>query len=329
MKHPHIALPSSQRGLSIIELMVAMLIGAMIVFAVGSIALSNQVTFRSSQAVADVQDAARTAFELMAKDIRQAGDDGCGNGKITPLAANNDAWWAGSPTADAWPGALDIRTTMGNIPGGASMAGSNVLVVLGTGSEIHSISADVTSGSDTLTIFPPNHNYAAGQYVLVCDWNSPGVLTEIRSTSADTVTLTEALARSVQRNGVISDYNAVVWYIREDATNDNIPTLWRIEHNRNGAETPVAILPGVTQMTVLARVAGESDFVDYATIADRNSIDAIQIDYTMISLAKNTATPDPNNASANTSDRIQRQYMLVVPLHNRTKKVLAADPNAP
>ena len=325
MKHPHPAPLFSQRGLSIIELMIALLIGTLIIFAVGSIALSNQSTFRSNQAISDIQDTARTAFELMAQDIRQAGDDGCGNGKIAQLAANNDAWWAGSPTADAWPGPLDIRASLGTIPGGSSVAGSDVLVVLGTGSEIRSVGADVTSGSDTVTVFPAAHNFAAGQYLLVCDWESPGALVEIASAANGQITLTEPLTRSIKRNGVISNYNAVSWFIREDATNDNIPTLWRVAHTQRGGDTPVAILPGVTKMTVLARMEGESDFVDYATIADRNKIDAIQIDYTMVSLAKNTAV-QADASVQNSEDRIQRQYLLVVPLHNRTKKVLTATP---
>ena len=329
MKHPLPAPLSAQRGLSIIELMIAMLIGTLIVFAVGSIALSNQSTFRSNQAISDIQDAARTAFELMAQDIRQAGDDGCGNGRITPLTANNDAWWAGSPTADAWPGALSIRTSLGTIPGGTSAAGSDVLVVLGTGSEIRSVGADTTSASDTLTVFPANHNFAANHYILVCDWNAPGQLAEIKSVANGQITLTAPLTHGLKRNGVISNYNAVAWFIREDGTNGNIPTLWRVAHEQSGAaDTPVAILPGVTQMTVLARVEGSTDFVDYATIADKSKIDAIQIEYTMVSLAKNTAI-QPNDSVKNSEDRIQRQYLLVVPLHNRTQKVLTVTPPTP
>ena len=57
----------------------------------------------------------------------------------------------------------------------------------------------------------------------------------------------------------------------------------------------------------------------------RNKIDAIQIDYTMVSLAKNTAV-QADASVQNSEDRIQRQYLLVVPLHNRTKKVLTATP---
>ena len=330
MKHPYPAPLFAQRGLSIIELMIAMLIGSLIVFAVGSIALSNQSTFRSNQAVSDIQDIARTAFELMAQDVRQAGDDGCGNNTIAPLVANNNAWWAGSPTTGAdpvWPGAVDIRDNLTGVLNSAPAVvdGSNVLILLGAGSLIRSVSQEVTSGADTIPVFPADNPFHAGQYVIVCDWNSAGQFAEVKSAVNGQVTLTENVTKAIARNGIISNYNAVAWYVSEDATNDNIPTLWRVTHDQNGPDTPVAILPGVSRMSVLAREDGSSDFVAYDTIADKSKIDAIQIDYTMVSLAKNTAI-QADASVQNSEDRIQRQYLLVLPLNNRTKKVLTANP---
>ncbi|MGH8148337.1 MAG: PilW family protein, partial [Rhodanobacteraceae bacterium] len=64
-------------GFTLVELMVAMVLGLIVIAGVTSVFLSGQQSFRTNGALADVQDSSRIAFELMARDIRQAGLTGC------------------------------------------------------------------------------------------------------------------------------------------------------------------------------------------------------------------------------------------------------------
>ena len=87
-------------GFTLIELMVAMLLGLVVIAGVTSVFLANQRAHRTNLALGDVQDNTRIAFEMMARDIRDAGLTGCSNdGRVANVlnngpAAGGSAWWA-------------------------------------------------------------------------------------------------------------------------------------------------------------------------------------------------------------------------------------------
>ena len=80
-------------GFSLIELMIALVLGLLVVGAATGIFLSNRQTFRSAQNLGSVQENARTAFELMARDLREASGNPCVNnvpiGNVLNGAAGN------------------------------------------------------------------------------------------------------------------------------------------------------------------------------------------------------------------------------------------------
>ncbi len=70
-------LGARQRGFTLIELMVALLLGLLVVAAAGSIFMSNRRVYGASEAVNRIQENQRAAFELIARDIREAGMNPC------------------------------------------------------------------------------------------------------------------------------------------------------------------------------------------------------------------------------------------------------------
>lgn len=81
---PRAALGRSLRGrrsdgFSLIELMVAMVLGLLVAGAALAILQSNQATYRSNEGLNRIQENARIAFELMSRDIRAAGGTACSN----------------------------------------------------------------------------------------------------------------------------------------------------------------------------------------------------------------------------------------------------------
>jgi type IV pilus assembly protein PilW len=68
-----------QRGFSLVELMVAMTLGLIILGAVGYLYLGSRQTFRTTDAIARIQENARYALQIVAHDVRMAGYVGCGN----------------------------------------------------------------------------------------------------------------------------------------------------------------------------------------------------------------------------------------------------------
>lgn len=90
-------------GFSLVELMVALVLGLLVAGAALAILQSNQATYRSNEGLNRVQENARIAFELMSRDIRAAGGTACSNFSVvegTSAATNGfrDAPVAGSAT---------------------------------------------------------------------------------------------------------------------------------------------------------------------------------------------------------------------------------------
>lgn len=70
---------ATQRGLSLIELMIAITLGFIVVAAVGYLYLGSRQSFRTTDNLARMQENARYALDTMARDIRMAGSLGCTN----------------------------------------------------------------------------------------------------------------------------------------------------------------------------------------------------------------------------------------------------------
>ncbi len=73
----HRASPRQQRGLSLIELMLAASLGLVLMLGIGSLFSSGKQSFRLQDNLSRMQDNARFALDTLAHYIRQAGDLGC------------------------------------------------------------------------------------------------------------------------------------------------------------------------------------------------------------------------------------------------------------
>lgn len=68
---------STQQGFSLIELMIAMVIGLVLIGGVIGIFLTTQQTNRTQEAMSRVQESGRIALEILARDIRESGQFAC------------------------------------------------------------------------------------------------------------------------------------------------------------------------------------------------------------------------------------------------------------
>lgn len=90
--------PTSRRrqsGLSLIELMIALVLGLIVVGAASAVFLSNRRVYGTSETVNRMQESSRVAFELMSRDVREAGGNPCSSSStvVNQLATASDAWW--------------------------------------------------------------------------------------------------------------------------------------------------------------------------------------------------------------------------------------------
>jgi type IV pilus assembly protein PilW len=89
-------------GLSLIELMIAMVLGLIVMGAAFAVFMSNQSTFGANEGLNRMQENARVAFELMSRDIRAAGGSACSNMSVVESAGAESVAFRDTPvTGDA------------------------------------------------------------------------------------------------------------------------------------------------------------------------------------------------------------------------------------
>ena len=87
--------PRSNLGVSLVELMISMVLGLIVAGAAVAMFAANRATYSASENMGRIQEAGRAAFELMARDVREAGGNPC-DAQLTLTNGLN------SPTGNWW-----------------------------------------------------------------------------------------------------------------------------------------------------------------------------------------------------------------------------------
>ncbi len=74
-----------QRGISLVELMIAILLGMILTAGILQIVLANKSTYRVNEGLSRMQENVRFAQQLLARDIRMVGYTGCASGADFPV----------------------------------------------------------------------------------------------------------------------------------------------------------------------------------------------------------------------------------------------------
>lgn len=85
------SMPSAERGLSIIELMIAMVLGLLLIAGVLQVFLGNRQAQRVEQSVSRIEENGRVAMDLIVSDLRMTGYYGCSkllSGEIVPTGSS-------------------------------------------------------------------------------------------------------------------------------------------------------------------------------------------------------------------------------------------------
>lgn len=78
----HFPVPRRMGGFSLIELMIALVLGLLVLGAAFVVFQSNQNSYRANEGLNRIQESARVAFELMSQDIRSAGGSACSTASV-------------------------------------------------------------------------------------------------------------------------------------------------------------------------------------------------------------------------------------------------------
>lgn len=269
--------PRRAAGFTLIELMIAMLLGLVVMGGVVSIFLAAQQSYRANNALSGVGDSTRTAFELMARDIRDAGLTGCDSTsrrvinvtKVYNQGTTPPVWWSDwSNAIRGHVGGTDAAIT-GAMP--AQAAGTDSLQLIGAESPAASIASETVATSFTLNA--PLPAWQTGDIAIVCSPRQAAIMqiayaggvatfnvagncsTNLGYPNKGGMPLGAACTNSAQYtfppNSTISRLSAKDWYVGANAVGGT--SLYRINLvNTGGAPTPQAqeMVRNVTAMTI-------------------------------------------------------------------------------
>lgn len=305
---------SAPAGFTLIELMVAMLLGLIVIAGAASVFLAGQQTYRTNQALVDVQENARVAFEMMARDIRTAGMTGCDNsGRVVNVLKNGPFnggtdWWAN------WNNALQGFTSSQTDPSvtvgtGAAQKVTGTVSLMLIGAQNGGVSVK-TSTPGAFTFNEASPGFQAGDIIVVCDTDH-AALVQISSVSAGTYSYdtsgtpgncTKDLSYptscsgsgsyNFHVNGMASKLSAADWYVGNNA--DGGKSLYRraVETGSTGVAAPVAeeMVRGVTGLALAFHQVGNVNFVAADAVTNWASVDAVQATLTLQSSDQRAGT---------------------------------------
>ncbi|BES69983.1 PilW family protein [Marinobacter nanhaiticus D15-8W] len=330
-------IPASRRtdsGFTLIELMIAMVLGLLIVAGVGSVFIANQNAYRTNVALGEVQESARTSFEFLARDIRSAGANPCGTASVASvLKPGGDSMLYSSGGIEGWENA----TTAPNLPAsgvGAPVAGAGDALRLagarGAGLELESTNGQrlsVNLKSATTAI-------GKGDIVMICDIEK-ATLFQVTSDNASNKTVThnkddgspgnqtECLNHPVpQSPGSTcttfspSSYLAIptnyVWYIGENDAGGR--SLYRYGRGQEATSGTAEMVRGVWAMEVTYHEQGGNSYVAAGSVGNWETVDAVRLELTVRS---GGVQPASAMGAGTDNQPLERAFTSTVALRNR------------
>jgi type IV pilus assembly protein PilW len=321
MKHDF---PSGQRGLSLIELMISMVLGLLVVGGAIGVFLSNQQTYRATESLARVQENARVAFELMAREVREAAGNPCAANLPTAnvLKSPSASWWSN------WANGV-VGYENGTLAGSA--AGTDAIELMsGTSGGVTVVGHDKNSAQ--FKVNTPEHGIEDFDILMVCDYGQASIFqaTNVNSSNVTIVhntgtvesgpgNCTKGLGLPVPSpctaNGTYKEYgaNSIVvklhaaqWYLADNARGGR--SLYRRTMRKGLVSNPEEVAEGIQDMQIEYLLSGASDYI----------VAAPGVNWTRVTAVRITLRVQGRDRVGTDGEVLTRDVSHVVNLRNRT-----------
>jgi type IV pilus assembly protein PilW len=320
------------RGMSLIELMVSVTIGLLVVGSAIAIFISNRQTYTATENVGRIQENMRTSYELIARDIREAGASPCAKGLPVANVLNNRnaTWWSTWTGLLGYGGAQASGVAFGTAPG-TRVNGTEAIQLMSGSNSGYSIESHNPVSAD-FKLNTSNHDIGPGDIVMACDYlqasifqitnSSPGTNPNVVHNTGGTEvpgncskglglpTVCTAVGTSYQYgpNSTVAKLRGVQWFIGNNPNGGR--SLYQTSLGNTAGTvtaTPQEIAEGVQNISFTYLVNGVYRAPTAVTAAEWNAVDAVRI----------TLTLQGNDNIGTDGNRIQRQLSSTVTLRNR------------
>lgn len=334
-----------QAGVSMVELMVALLISSILLFGVLQIFASNKTTFRNIEGISQIQDNARAGIERMKMQVRHTGSMGCMNMKRPDIASSLTNQTAGATAVTYNENVLIAGVDNDTASGNGIRDGTDSFTIFSSIVADTSLAQDMAGTNSNIRLVGNPLNFAIDDTLVITDCVNIDIFRATNVTVAgngDTVIQhkknNSAGDQVNQNNNLEKPYQAEdsqvlrmrnLTYAIDTNRNDEAGNpVWSLFETVNGGAA-TEIMSGVEDMQVLYGEDTDSDDeaeVYSAAGAVGNMANVVSLRVTLLlSTDRNIGTenrPYTNLAgnavtAANSDPRMRRTFTSTIGLRNR------------
>ena len=309
-----------QRGLSIVEVMVALTLGLVAVGGAAAIYLANRRSFATVESVARLEENERFALDLLSREIREAGNSVCGGAMITTNLVTptpNWATWGQGLLGDVLVSAAAAGKIVGPTGATAQAGGNSLLVWSGSSGGTPVQITAVSPATNTLTTNIA-HGFSVNDVIVACD-GSQLITFAVASNTATSLTYT-GLSPALKVGGYLNKLSAHIWYVGGGTTPPaGTTSLRRLTIDKTGswgASDNDEMLIGVKDMQISYLEANASgtpttnDYVSAANVVNWSAVAAVRLNLTL-------ATLDQTGSNGSAATVITHELPMTVNLKAR------------
>jgi type IV pilus assembly protein PilW len=306
-----------QTGLTLIELMVAMLLGLVVVGAVVSVLLTSRQSYTTTGGLSQLQDNARIAFELMARDIRQARSSPCGNTTVNDMLAGN-GWYRWVNGAGLF--GVDDATNLSPLPASpAPSSGFPALVTRGAGTVSASLIQPTPANNKVpMQTAPSDVGISANDLVFACDGTQACIFQAaafnaglpLASSGTPGNSAAQLSCTSFSSSAYVAPYQAYAWYVGPagQGAPQGTQSLYRAHYTGNQLVSD-EIVRGVTNLQISYLTTGPN-LVNAGDVTNGNAWNTVNA--VRLALTLQTVT-NPQNTTPN-QERLVRTFDTTIRL---------------
>lgn len=247
-----------ERGFTLVELMMALVIFSVAVAGILSVAVSMTQGFREQRLAVHAQDAVRAPIDMIADALRQASPGVsvaanvhdaviCSSGAIVPYIGTTPQWANSTTASDT----LDVIYATGGVVTGITAA-----------------SIPVSLAGGNVTVAHAN-SFSAGDYALFTSDFGTGHVMKVTSATGNNLVLTAGgscgsatiWTYSYGAGATVIRVQHARFSVSNDASNNNMPTLW-MDPDSAGSAAAEPLAEGIEDMQIAYGVDSASDGID-------------------------------------------------------------------
>jgi type IV pilus assembly protein PilW len=320
-----------QKGISLVEIMVALVISLFLLGGIVQVYLGNKTTFKFTNALAEIQENGRFALDWISQDLRMSNEWGCV--RFNPADTDNINNTLSAATVTNYNSNFHDFVGEEAVEGtnNAGLNGSDTITIRGgKPGQANVKSPFVPAGTASLNV-TTGSRIGQGDFVLVTRCGANDLLIEaeadiLRVTNSTTVAATTLLtfagakSQQFENDASVIELQTVTYSIANGASGE--PSLFRTEFG-----TALELVEGIDDIQILYGVDSDNDqsanqYLSSNNVADFDDVVSIRVMLLVRSIDDFVAEAPQaysfNGAQTTAGDRRLRQvFTMTVALRNR------------